>query len=205
MRWEDFRSSENVEDRRGMGGVPGGAGGLGIGAMIILGLIGWVLGIDPRILISGAEMATGGSPRHEQPSQRASRAPRRSDRAVRGRHPGQHRGRLEAGPAGQVNRAIPARRSWCCSRARPGRAAAPRNRPWGRSTARWTRRSTRPVVLPGDAAAVPGRRRLRLCLRDRARGRPPRPEPARPAGQGAAAPAARSGKAERTSSRSASS
>lgn len=60
MRWGDFRASDNVEDRRGMGGVPGGAGGLGMGAMIVLGLIGWALGIDPRILISGAEIATGG-------------------------------------------------------------------------------------------------------------------------------------------------
>lgn len=58
MRWEDFRTSENVEDRRGMG--IGGAGGLGIGTMVVLGLIGWALGIDPRILIGGAEMVTRG-------------------------------------------------------------------------------------------------------------------------------------------------
>src|SRR3954447_7766694 len=62
MRWEDFRASENVEDRRGGGGIglPGGAGGLGIGTVIILGLIGWVLGIDPRILIGGGEMVSRG-------------------------------------------------------------------------------------------------------------------------------------------------
>jgi predicted metalloprotease len=65
MRWQDFRSSENVEDRRGGGGgggmgLPGGAGGLGIGTMIILGLVGWALGIDPRILIGGAEMIGAG-------------------------------------------------------------------------------------------------------------------------------------------------
>ena len=57
MRWEDFRPSTNVEDRRG---IPGGAGGLGIGTIIILGLVGWALGIDPRILIGGAEMLGGG-------------------------------------------------------------------------------------------------------------------------------------------------
>ena len=55
MRWEDFRRSQNVEDRRGQpgGGGPmrmGGRGGLGIGTIIVLGLIGWALGIDPRIL-----------------------------------------------------------------------------------------------------------------------------------------------------------
>src|SRR5215210_637715 len=62
MRWEDFRASEYVEDRRGGGGIgiPGGAGGLGIGTVIILGLIGWVFGIDPRILIGGAETITRG-------------------------------------------------------------------------------------------------------------------------------------------------
>ena len=66
MRWEDFRTSDNVEDRRGQGGggfglpLPGGRGGLGIGTMIILGLIGWALGVDPRILIQGADIFTGG-------------------------------------------------------------------------------------------------------------------------------------------------
>jgi len=59
MRWEDFRPSSNVEDRRGMG-MPGGAGGLGIGTIVVLGLIGWALGIDPRLLIGGAEMIAGG-------------------------------------------------------------------------------------------------------------------------------------------------
>jgi uncharacterized protein len=59
MRWEDFRASTNVEDRRGMG-IPGGRGGLGIGTVIILGLVGWALGIDPRLLIGGAEMVAGG-------------------------------------------------------------------------------------------------------------------------------------------------
>src|ERR671912_416011 len=65
MRWEDFRTSSNVEDRRGMG-MPGGAGGLGIGTIVILGLVGWGLGIDPRILIGGAEMMTGGGSGYQQ-------------------------------------------------------------------------------------------------------------------------------------------
>lgn len=63
MRWEDFRTSSNVEDRRG---IPGGAGGLGIGTIVILGLIGWALGIDPRILIGGAEMFNGGGSGYQQ-------------------------------------------------------------------------------------------------------------------------------------------
>lgn len=73
MRWDDFRRSDNVEDDRGGGGgfgggfgLPGGAGGLGIGTIVVLGLVGWALGIDPRILIGGAEMVNGGSGYHQQ-------------------------------------------------------------------------------------------------------------------------------------------
>ncbi|SCY89597.1 KPN_02809 family neutral zinc metallopeptidase [Microvirga guangxiensis] len=64
MRWDNFRTSSNVEDRRGMG--MGGAGGLGIGTVLILGLVGWALGIDPRILIGGAEMIAGGGSGYQQ-------------------------------------------------------------------------------------------------------------------------------------------
>ncbi|MFG1431654.1 neutral zinc metallopeptidase [Xanthobacter sp. V2C-8] len=62
MRWEDYRSSDNVEDRRGEGGgsrIPGGRGGLGIGTIIIVGLIGWALGINPAVLIGGLEAING--------------------------------------------------------------------------------------------------------------------------------------------------
>jgi len=74
MRWDDFRRSSNVEDERGAssgGGIPGGAGGLGIGTIIILGLIGWALGIDPSVLINGAQILSGGG----APSQQTSQAP----------------------------------------------------------------------------------------------------------------------------------
>jgi len=68
MRDDDFRRSDNIDDRRdegggyggGGGGFPMGGGGLGIGAVIVLGLIGWATGIDPRLLIGGAEILTGG-------------------------------------------------------------------------------------------------------------------------------------------------
>jgi len=76
MRMDDMPESGNVEDRRGDGGggfggggMPMGAGGLGIGGIIVLGLIGWALGIDPRLLIGGAEILTGGGqPQMQQPS-----------------------------------------------------------------------------------------------------------------------------------------
>jgi predicted metalloprotease len=68
MRWDDFRRSDNVEDDRGGGGyggggmgLPMGGGGLGIGTVVVLGLIGWALGIDPRLLIGGAEMMNQGN------------------------------------------------------------------------------------------------------------------------------------------------
>jgi predicted metalloprotease len=62
MKWDDYRQSENIEDRRGqrMARVPGGRGGLGFGTVLVLGLLGYALGIDPRILIGGAEMLQGG-------------------------------------------------------------------------------------------------------------------------------------------------
>jgi hypothetical protein len=77
MRWDDFRRSGNVEDDRGNSGgfnIPGGRGGLGIGTVVVLGLIGWALGIDPSLLIGGAEMLSGGQQRYEQPAGR--QAPR---------------------------------------------------------------------------------------------------------------------------------
>ncbi|MEN3930387.1 neutral zinc metallopeptidase [Microvirga sp. W0021] len=65
MRWDNFRTSSNVEDRRGSR-IPGGKGGLGIGTIIILFLISWGLGIDPRLLIGGAEMLSGGGSQQQQ-------------------------------------------------------------------------------------------------------------------------------------------
>jgi len=84
MRWDDFRRSDNVEDDRSNPGgfsIPGGRGGLGIGGVIVLGLIGWALGIDPSVLIGGAEVLTGGNQRYEQPVRReAPRAGTPNDR-----------------------------------------------------------------------------------------------------------------------------
>jgi predicted metalloprotease len=53
MRYDDFRRSDDIEDRRDdSGGGLGGGGGLG--------LLGYAFGIDPRILIGGAQILTGG-------------------------------------------------------------------------------------------------------------------------------------------------
>jgi predicted metalloprotease len=79
MRWDDFRRSDNIEDDRdsgggfGGGGIPVGRGGLGIGTVIVLGLIGWALGIDPSILIGGAEIISGGGSQYQQPYRQPTR------------------------------------------------------------------------------------------------------------------------------------
>ena len=78
MRLDDMPESGNVEDRRGDGGgfggggggLPIGSGGLGIGGMVVLGLIGWALGIDPWMLIQGANVVIGDRGGYEQ-TQRA--------------------------------------------------------------------------------------------------------------------------------------
>ena len=70
MRLDEMPSSDNIEDRRGAGGgfrVPGGGrGGLGIGTVVVLGLLGYALGIDPRLLIGGAEILSGGGSSQQQ-------------------------------------------------------------------------------------------------------------------------------------------
>jgi uncharacterized protein len=88
MRLDDLPESGNIEDRRGEGGYSGGGGGgfgmpiggggLSIGAIIVLGIVGWALGIDPSLLIGGAEVLTRPSePQVQQapPSARRTGAP----------------------------------------------------------------------------------------------------------------------------------
>ena len=78
MRWQGRRQSSNIEDRRddGGGGFGGGAGprigmsmpggrrggGLSIGAVVIVLVVSWFLGVNPLTLLSGLEGGdTGGS------------------------------------------------------------------------------------------------------------------------------------------------
>ena len=143
MRLDELPRSDNIEDRRGetgsaRSGIPGGRGGLGIGTIVVLGLIGWALGIDPRLLIGGAEMVSG----EEVP-------PNSRLRLVRVVEPGRRRTKpANWCPACSVARrsngsrssrspaaATRLRRS-SCSRARPVRPAGLRKPQWGRSTAR---------------------------------------------------------------------
>ena len=91
MKWDEARESSNVEDRRGEGGGFGGGGGgggigvgggsLGLGTIVILGLISYALGIDPRVLIGGAEMvqnARSGGQMQQQQADRPDRPQRQT-------------------------------------------------------------------------------------------------------------------------------
>ena len=101
MRYDDFRRSDDIEDRRddsggGGGGIglPIGGGGLGIGTIIVLGLISYAFGIDPRILIGGAEMINGGN--------QASQTERRSGPAKTGA-PTDEMGSMISGILGEID------------------------------------------------------------------------------------------------------
>jgi predicted metalloprotease len=73
MRTDDFRPSGNVEDDRqesaSRGGFPGGGGGLGLGAVFVIVLIGWFLGVDPSTLLNEAQLLLGGEPSQQQTGQ----------------------------------------------------------------------------------------------------------------------------------------
>jgi hypothetical protein len=80
MRWDDFRRSDNIEDDRGGDGgfgggggfgFPMGGGGIGIGTVVVLSIVGWAFGIDPGILIGGAQLINGGG--YQQPYQQTTR------------------------------------------------------------------------------------------------------------------------------------
>ena len=109
MRYDDFRRSDNIDDRRdddgggGFGGggggfgLPMGGGGLGIGTIIVLGIVGYALGIDPRVLIGGAEILTGGQ--QQAPSYQTDR---RSGPAKSGA-PSDEMGNMISGVLGEID------------------------------------------------------------------------------------------------------
>jgi hypothetical protein len=65
MKLDDEQESSNVEDRRGGGGI--GAGGLGVGTVVIALVASYFLGIDPRTLLGVAE--TVQNVQHSSPQQ----------------------------------------------------------------------------------------------------------------------------------------
>jgi predicted metalloprotease len=108
MRYDDFRRSDDIEDRRGDdsgGGIGGGGlglpigggGGLGIGALIVLGLVGYAFGIDPRILIGGAQILTGSG--SQAPSYQSDRTSASTKTGV----PTDEMGSMIAGVLGEID------------------------------------------------------------------------------------------------------
>ena len=189
--------------RRGYGGggygggfgLPGG--GLGIGTVIVLGLIGWAIGIDPRILIGGAELISGGGSHYEQPYRPSGAAHRRADRPDRP---------SSSPPCSAIPRipgprffgrgaAIPPAAVAALSRRRAGRL---RFRAGGDGAVLLPDRPahlSRHLVLQRHAGALSRLQRQGLRIRrglcDRARGRPSRAESARHAAEGAGGAARR--------------
>src|SRR5262249_22144518 len=96
MRLDELPRSDRIEDRRAEGGfrMPAGArgGGIGIGTLVVLGLIGWALGIDPSTLIGTLETVSPG----EQPS--ASQPPGRTSAGA----PGDQMGELVSAVLGST-------------------------------------------------------------------------------------------------------
>ena len=64
MRMDDYRESDNVEDRRGGGG--GGLGGVGIGGVVLALVISYFTGINPMTLLGIMEQTP--IARHEAPA-----------------------------------------------------------------------------------------------------------------------------------------
>jgi uncharacterized protein len=72
MRLDELPGSDRIEDRRR---IPGGRAGLGIGTVVVLGLLAWALGIDPRVLIGGAERMSRDGQTQEQTNAGSNGAP----------------------------------------------------------------------------------------------------------------------------------
>jgi len=106
MQYDDFRRSADIEDRRddsggGMGGgggfgLPIGGGGLGIGTIIVLGLVSYAFGIDPRILIGGAQILNGSG---QAPSYQSDRSSTSTKSGV----PTDQMGNMIAGILGEID------------------------------------------------------------------------------------------------------
>jgi predicted metalloprotease len=66
MRWNRSRASDNVEDRRGQGGVRLSGKGIGLGT-IILALVAMLLGVDPGVVLNLAGDLQGPETRQTAP------------------------------------------------------------------------------------------------------------------------------------------
>src|SRR5262249_61916924 len=58
-----------------------GTGGMGLGTLVVLGPLGWALGIDPRLLIGGAEILSGGGHSYHTPYRAPTHSGKPTDRS----------------------------------------------------------------------------------------------------------------------------
>jgi predicted metalloprotease len=65
MRLDDQPESQNVEDRRGGGGLRIGGGSLGIGTIIVALAASYFFGINPMTIINGAQVLQGNAPQQQ--------------------------------------------------------------------------------------------------------------------------------------------
>ena len=189
MRWGDMRPSDNVEDRSGMqfgrrrfpAGRRNASGRRRDHLIVIVSLL---FGVNPLSDPGHDGRRRAAVAPHAAAAPAGTRTRTGCDReirpeAIRRANRGRHRGRVDRAVQadGHALRAAHARR---CSRGSISVAAAAGDAPpAGRSTARPTRRSTSTPRSSSELSQPLRRaRRLRAGLRDRARDRPPRAEPA---------------------------
>ena len=72
MRFGDSDESDNIEDRRGSSGGGIGGGTIGVGTLV-LALVAWYFGFDPRPLLHNAANHPAASQQSVQPAQESSR------------------------------------------------------------------------------------------------------------------------------------
>ncbi|WP_244816248.1 neutral zinc metallopeptidase [Caballeronia sp. Lep1P3] len=65
MRLDDEAESQNVEDRRGSGGISIGGGSIGIGTIVVALAASYFFGINPMTIINGAQVLHGNAPQQQ--------------------------------------------------------------------------------------------------------------------------------------------
>ncbi len=75
MQYDNTPVSQNIEDRRGQGGGMVGKGGLGIVGIIAVFAISYFTGINPAVLMGGAEMVSRHMNNGDQTTQQATTGP----------------------------------------------------------------------------------------------------------------------------------
>ena len=198
MRLDDERESTNVEDRRGAGGFGGGRGAtIGIGTIVVAFAASYFFGIDPRVILEGASALQGRQQQAQPAPAQRQGEPANDTGAVFTR---KVLGNIERTWTGVFNTQLHAQYQ------PPTLVMFTNSTPTACGTGQT---AMGPFYCPGDrkdtsisvsttnCASVSRGRRFCAGLRDRARGRPSRAEPARHFRQGRRRAGGRAGALER--------